>query len=111
MAIIKVFDKYDLQREFERVNRDYYSMDGYQAMIDLFEETDTTFELDVIALCCDFNEEDAETIYNSYCEFEMFEECYDEESGEIDEDALMDALNYYTYAVKLDNGNIFYQCF
>ena len=90
-------NKYDLQIEFEKCNKDFYSLDGYQAMIDLFSETDSDFELDVIALCCDFEEEDEEYIRGTY-------------NIEEDED-LMEYLNYHTYATELDNGNIFYQNF
>ena len=90
-------NKYELQREFEKSNRDFYSLDGYQAMIDLFDETDSDFELDVIALCCDFEEEDEEYIRGTY---------------NIEEDKdLMEYLNYHTYAMVLNNGNIFYQNF
>lgn len=111
MAIIKTFDAIDLQNEFKAFNRDYFSLDGYQAMINLFEETDTDFELDVIALCCDFNEDDLKTIYQEYQNIDSIAECKDEETDEINIDDFMDALNYYTYAVRLNNGNIFYQNF
>ena len=95
--IIKTLDKYDLQKEFSSYDRDYYSLEGYEAMINLFEETDTNFELDVIALCGDFNEEDEETIRNNYSINE------DEE--------VIEYLNNNTYAIELDNGSIFYQVF
>lgn len=112
MALVKTLDAYDLQREFSAMDRDYYSLEGYQALLDLFEECDcgTNTDLDVIAICCDFNEEDPEDIVDNYDNLEEIADCRDED-GDIDVDALIDALNYYTWAVKLDNGSILYQAF
>lgn len=112
MALVKVLDKYDLQREFQEYGRDYFSLEGYQALLDLFEECDCgkNTDLDVIAICCEFTEADPEDILNDYSNIDKIAECRDED-GEIDLDALMDALNYYTYAVELDNGSILYQDF
>ena len=112
MALVKVSDKYDLQAEFKAMDRDYFSLEGYQALLDLFEECDCgrNTDLDVIAICCDFEEEDAGYIQDQYDNIPEIADCQDED-GEIDEDALLDALNYYTWAVKLDNGSILYQQF
>lgn len=112
MALVKELDKYDLQREFQAYDRDYFSLEGYQALLDLFEECDCgrNTNLDVIAICCEFSEDDAGSIEDQYDNIEEIAACQDED-GEIDEDALMDALNYYTIAIKLDNGNILYQQF
>lgn len=112
MALVKTLDKYDLQKEFQACDRDYYSLDGYQALLDLFEECDCgkNTDLDVIAICCDFTEDDAPSIIDTYENLDRIAECRTED-GLIDMDALMDALNYYTYAVRLDNGFILYQDF
>lgn len=95
--LVKELDKYDLQREFQSYDRDYYSLDGYQAILDMFEELGGTQELDVIAICCDFNEEDEKEIKNNY--------------GLDEDDNLERYLNNNTFAVKLDNGNYLYQTF
>lgn len=102
--LVKMLDKYDLQREFKEYDRDYFSLDGYQALLDLFEETGTTTDLDVIAICCDFSEEEEDEIKDEYSNIDTIANAEDTES-------LLDALNYYTYAVLLDNGNILYQDF
>jgi hypothetical protein len=102
MAIIQTLDKYDLQKEFQEYDRDYYSLEGYEAMIDLFESIGENWELDVIALCCDFTEAELDDIRADY---DLSEEEYP------DSDDVLDYLNYRTYAVELDNGNIFYQSF
>ena len=112
MALVKTLDKYDLQSEFREAGRDYYSLEGYQALLDLFEECDCgkNTDLDVIAICCEFTEDEPSSIQDEYDNIPEIAECQDED-GEIDVDKLMDALNYYTWAVLLDNGNILYQDF
>ena len=106
MALVKTFTNYELKEEFKKMDRDYYSLEGYQAILDLFEECDTTnTELDVIGICCEFNEDTPEDIRENYDNVDEINEAGD------DLDELMDALNYYTYAVLLDNGNILYQAF
>lgn len=104
MALVKTFDKYDLQNEFKKFDRDYFSLDGYQALIDLFDETDTTYDLDVIAICCEFTEATPDDIRVNYSNMEDI-------ASADNMDDLMDALNYYTIAILLDNGNILYQDF
>lgn len=112
MSLVKMLDKYDMKREFKECDRDYFSLDGYQALLDLFEECDCgkNTDLDVIAICCDFTEAEPADIIEEYSNIDRIEECRDE-SGDIDINDLMDALNYYTYAVLLDNGSILYQNF
>ena len=100
--LYNTLDKYSLREEFLSYDRDYFSLDGYQAILDLFEELDSNQELDVIAICCDFTEADIEDIRSDYG---LSEEEYE------DIEEVMDYLNYRTYAIELDNGNILYQSF
>ena len=108
MLVKTILDEYDLREEFRSMNRDYYSLDGYKALIELFDECDygTPTELDVIAICCDFSEEDADYIIDSYFSDDK-EELFDED-GKLDRDALLDKMNYYTYAIDLGD-TILYQ--
>lgn len=102
MSLVKVLDAYDLQQAFADYGRDYFSLDGYQAILDLFEETDCghNTDLDVIAICCGFTEADPDDIRSDYSNIESI--------AEADDDDLIDALNYYTWAQELDNGSIIY---
>lgn len=85
--IYKEFDAYNLKREFENWGRDYFSIEACERIIELFE--DTQFELDIIALCCDFTE---------YTPDELMSD-YGHSTGEI-EDALLDyQMKYFE-----DNG-------
>lgn len=111
MALIQtITTAYELQNIFARMGRDYYTIEGYEAMLNYCDECGDNVELDVIGFCGDFNEESIEYVYDNCSNLDEIEECKNED-GEIDEDALLDALNYYTYAVKLNNGNIFYIAF
>ena len=98
----------ELKEQMQKAGRDYYSLDGYQALIDLFYEY--TQEIDCIAIACDFTEETTDYVISQYGY--LFEtESYTEEDGTIDAEKLTDALNEYTYAVLLNNGCILYQEF
>ena len=100
--LYKTLDRWELQKEFKECNRDYYSLDGYQAILDLFEELDSNQELDVIAICCDFNEADIDEIRSDY---DLSIDDYE------DDEAVVDYLNYRTWAVQLDSGAVLYQAF
>jgi hypothetical protein len=62
--IYKKLTAYDLRREFERFDRDYYSIEAYEKMIEIFD--DTPFELDVIGLCCSFAEFTPEEFFDDW---------------------------------------------
>ena len=106
MALVKTFDANDLKEEFKNWNRDYYSYEACEAIIELFEECDcgNNTELDIIALCCDFNEEVWEDIKENYSNHDDIAECETIEE-------LLNALNDYTWAVQTVDNNILYQCF
>jgi len=59
--IIKTIDLYDFRRAFADLNRaNQFSYEGLGALFEWLEEvaedTGTPYELDVIALCCEFTE-------------------------------------------------------
>ena len=64
--LVRTFNEYELRDEFVKMGRDYFSLDGYRAILDLFEECGGTTELDVIAICCDFTEAEPEDIIEDY---------------------------------------------
>ena len=107
MLVKKIYDATDLQQEFISMNRDYYSYEGYEALIELFEECspEAPQELDVIAICCEFTEATPEDIASDY----SFS--YDPEATEDFNEQLIDFINYYSWGVELSNGNILYQNF
>ena len=104
MALVKTFDKYDLQKEFENMGRDYFTLEGYEAILDLFDETETNVNLDVIAICCEFSESTQDEIKENYSNL-------DEIADASSTSDLLDALNYYTIAILLENNHILYANF
>jgi len=83
---------------------------SYEALCAIFEyienyedDSGEQVELDVIALCCEWSEDDAESIA----------EQYDIDLDDVDDDGkaelVKDYLDIYSpYAVELNNGNILY---
>ena len=94
----------DLRSEFAAYNRDYFSHEGYEALIDLFDGSDT--ELDVIAICCDFSEQDFETIAREN-RIDLSECDGEDEQIEV----VGDYLNSETWAQSTTPGHFIYQAF
>lgn len=108
MLVKTIYDAATLQNEFISMNRDYFSYEGYKALIELFEECSPQHvELDVIAICCEFNEATPEDIANDYSN--IFE--YDPELTEDLNEQVIDFINYHSWGVELSNGKILYQSF
>ena len=71
MAIIQTIDLYQFREAFRSAGRnDQFSYNGLECLFDFLEQysddTGEPFELDVVALCCDFYEEDAQDIAKKY---------------------------------------------
>ena len=71
MAIVQTINLYQFREAFRTCGRnDQFSYKGLECLFDYLEEySDSTgepFELDVVALCCDFYEDTAEDIANNY---------------------------------------------
>ena len=51
-----IFNGTYLREEFVKYNRDYFSADGYDALVNFYDEIDEDMEVDVIAICCECTE-------------------------------------------------------
>ena len=69
---------YDFMDAFSRMDRDYYSYEGYKALFDWYEELDPDFELDVIGICCDWTEYTPEELEDDYSNILSFDEWKEE---------------------------------
>ena len=92
MLVIKLDTVNQLRNEFIKCNRDQFTYEGYEAILDYYEDFNEDIELDVISICCDFNEITFEDFINDYS-LEITE----------DETAEETVTNY------LDNNAGFYQ--
>ena len=61
---INVSDFRDAFRAYGRA--DQFSYEGLGALFDYLEEIDPNFDLDVVALCCDYSEDTVEQIAENY---------------------------------------------
>lgn len=105
---INVYEFRDAFRDMERGNS--FSYEGYQVLFDFLEsyedDTGQEIELDVIALCCEFNEDTPEEIAVNY-DIDI-SECDDDE--EIKE-TVLEYLNDNTMVCGDTDTTIVYQAF
>ena len=76
---------HDFRTAFSQLRPDNFTYDGLAVLFDYFEDCEQDgeeFELDVIAICCDFSEDDYSTIANDYS-IELEDDLEDEEKMQI----------------------------
>lgn len=99
---------YELYRVMREYGRDYYSMSGYDALVEYYDDVDPDMEIDPIAICGDCTEygEDgaACTIDNLLADYGYLVEANDTDPEE-HIDAVVDALQDVTAVLELSNGN------
>ena len=101
--IIQTIDQNDFARAFENMGRgNQFSPRGLDALFDYLDQVyeGDTWELDVIALCCDFSEYDEEDLIKEY--------------KQNDDDTLEEVLEYLndnTTVIDSGNGSYIIQCF
>jgi adenylate cyclase class IV len=98
-----VSNAFDLRSYFIAYDRDYYSYEAYEAMLDYNEQACENVELDVIALCGDFNEEKIEDIIDNFN--------IDINDDEDKEEQVLEYLYDRTWATKTIDDKILYLSF
>tara|TARA_R110000868_G_scaffold106352_2_gene291744 strand:- start:989 stop:1327 length:339 start_codon:yes stop_codon:yes gene_type:complete len=64
---ITVSNEYQFEQAFRQYGRDnQFSYKGLRLLFEYLEEIDPKYELDVIALCCEYSEETPEDIARNY---------------------------------------------
>ncbi len=91
-GIVKTFDENDFINEFKAYNRmDNFSYKGLRVMFDalneLAQDCQMAIEMDVIALCCDYNELSIDDVISDY-DIDLSDESYDDK-----EDLVMEYLS------------------
>lgn len=107
MAIIQTVDLHTFREAFRAYGRqDQFSREAFEALFNYLEQysEDTgDFDLDVVAICCDWTESHWSDIANDYC-LDWVENCEtDEEKAE----AVRDYLNDNTIMLELSDGETF----
>lgn len=111
-------DVYDMKERFVAMDRDYYTFEGLESLLDFYNEIDENMELDVIAICCDCTEygEGAvcsfDDLISEYGYKYPVEEWLDDnalEENEFDNDlyidSLVERLEDETTVLHVANGN------
>jgi len=87
----------DFRQAFKDMNRqNQFSYDGLEALYNMLEDCAPDYELDVIALCCDYSEGSMEDLANDFG---------------ISERAVVTYLEDNTWFTELPNGSFIYQQF
>ena len=101
--------KHQFRDEFQSIRPNNFSYEGLGILFDYLEEfendTGEELELDIIALCCDYNEETLEEIINNY-DIEI-----DEEEDKLDQVKYFLEQNTSIVGVLDDEETIIYQVF
>lgn len=81
----------DFHDAFIRMDRkENFSYEARELLFDFFEEVDPDMELDVIAICCDYYENDLDTVISEYRLEDDVEDMDDDEKLEYVRDYLSD---------------------
>ena len=98
---------YQFRDAFYNMDRkENFSYEGLELLFDMFEEIDENMELDVIAICCDYNEESWEDIANNYSI--DLDDCEDDEEKR---EVIKDYLEDNTFLVGVVGDGFVYQAF
>ena len=84
---------YELQTEFKKYDRDYYTITEYQAILDYFDEHNL-IELDVISICCDIIKMSWEELYKEWKDHTH--------------ENIVNALSHITYVLTWDDTSVLY---
>jgi hypothetical protein len=84
---------YELQTEFKKYDRDYYTITEYQAILDYFETNDL-IRLDVISICCDIIKMSWEELYKEW--------------GDHTHENIIEALSHTTNVLTWDDNSVLY---
>lgn len=111
-------DVSDMKERFEALDRDYYTWDGLEALLEYYDEIDENMEFDAIAICCDCTEygENAACSFNDLISDYGYKYPVEEwlednalEENEFDNDlyidSLVERLEDETTVLHVANGN------
>lgn len=111
-------DIYDMKERFVAMDRDYYTFEGLESLLNYYNEIDENMEFDAIAICCDCTEygngaacsfTDLIDEYGYKYPVEEYKEDNDIEENGFDEieyiAALVEVLEDYTTVLQASNGN------
>lgn len=104
MAIILRLNVNDFRDEFEAYGRDNFSYEALEVLFNYYdnlsEDIGEDWELDVVSICCEWQEMDKEEILRQYSHY-----IDDEEAGEDEQlEQILDYLRGDTEVIDLEGG-------
>ena len=104
-----------MKEMFKNCNRDYYTYEACEVLLEYYDEIDENIEFDVIAICCDWNEYgDTPCLtwkafisdYGYLLDVEEWKEenALDEYDEDLYIDALIEELENKTTVIRLSNS-------
>lgn len=111
MAIVQTASFYDFQEAFRRMDRQsQYTYAGLRGLFDYLEQLSDDIgepiELDVIALCCDYNEDSFLAVARNY-DIDL-SDCDDDDAIR---ETVLDYLNDNTVVAWSDDDSVVYAAF
>ncbi len=102
-----------MKAEFQALNRDYYSNEAYEEIIEIMNSIDEDYELDVIEICGDFTEYEPDDLIDEYGDEYPLQDLlnlkdYRGCDDKVEEDyleALVDKISDEYCVSELPNGN------
>ena len=104
-----IVDACMMKEMFKNCNRDYYTYEGCETLLEFYDEIDENIEFNVIAICCDWNEygetpclkwKDFISDYGYLLEDEEIAEMIDDEKI----NTIIEKLEDKTTVIKLSNS-------
>ena len=96
-------DIYDMKKKFIELDRDYYTFDGLEALLDYYDQVDENMEFDPIAICCDCTEYGDGKMVNAVLSFDDLvndygylypsEEWLEDNGAELDKDQTQEVID------------------
>jgi len=116
MAIIQTVDYSDFRDAFKRMGREnqFQNLEClYDYLKELYDSTGDNYELDVIALCCEYSEESWEDVAYTYgIDLPEIDKGEDEsEHRERVREAILEYLNEHTSVCGYDDDSVMYAQF
>ena len=107
----KTINLYDFRRAFDALRPDNFSYEGLEVLFDSFEQleddTGQAMELDVIAICCDFQESTVDEVIQDYT-IDVSDADDDDEKNELVTEYLQE--NAF-YCGETSQGTLVFQSF
>lgn len=97
----------EFQTAMANMGRDYYTYDGYEWMLALFDDLGENVEFDAIGICGDFDELERDEFIEQY----DLEERLETPAEDITDDDIQNYLDENTMGAVLDNGDIIFMVF